>query len=164
MSVKPIDRRTVLKTLPVAAGGCAMLGACGVEPMGNVPDLAMHHDMKPAGDMELTPDMSGPEMLVATYASYPALQTPGHGVTAYSPTNKPVVIVRTGTNTVVALTAICTHLGCTVAYNMAANNIKCPCHGSQYALTGQVTMGPATMPLKMYTAVIGPNAITVTLA
>jgi len=43
------------------------------------------------------------------------------------------------------MTAICTHLGCTV--NAAETGFKCPCHGSTYDLNGKNTGGPAPAPL-----------------
>jgi Rieske Fe-S protein len=137
-----------------------MLGACGVEPI-HTPDMAMH-DMKKA-DLESGPDMAGPVEVVATFANYPALMTAGHGVTVYAPNGKPIVIVRTGATTAAGIDGTCTHQGCTVAYNQTNNNLQCPCHGSKYSLAGVVIMGPATMNLKVYPAVISQTAITVTL-
>ena len=46
------------------------------------------------------------------------------------------------------LTAICTHLGCTV--NAVDVGYKCPCHGSTYDLDGRNTGGPAPLPLVYY--------------
>jgi cytochrome b6-f complex iron-sulfur subunit len=40
-----------------------------------------------------------------------------------------------------ALDATCTHMGCKVAPD--GPDLTCPCHQSQYTLTGQVTSGPA---------------------
>ena len=45
-----------------------------------------------------------------------------------------------------AMTAICTHLGCTVGLPNGSL-ILCPCHGSQYNLGGGNVVGPATLPL-----------------
>jgi len=57
----------------------------------------------------------------------------------------PVALFRSG-NQVVAHTAICTHMGCTVG--AAGKTLQCPCHGSEYdAATGQVLQGPAPDPL-----------------
>lgn len=47
---------------------------------------------------------------------------------------------------VLALSALCTHLGCTVRWENGA--FACPCHGSTYDSSGQVTRGPAPMPLQ----------------
>merc|ERR1719443_1265597 len=48
-----------------------------------------------------------------------------------------------------ALNAVCTHLGCVVPWNRAANKYMCPCHGSQYAPTGKVVRGPAPLSLAL---------------
>jgi cytochrome b6-f complex iron-sulfur subunit len=45
-----------------------------------------------------------------------------------------------------AMTAICTHMGCTVGLP-SGTKIICPCHGSQYDLGGANLLGPATAPL-----------------
>ena len=48
-----------------------------------------------------------------------------------------------------AMTAICTHQGCTVnGWNGSV--FPCPCHGSQYNLNGAVVQGPATLPLNHF--------------
>jgi len=46
-----------------------------------------------------------------------------------------------------ALSARCTHLGCTVHWAPAENRFKCPCHGSQFGADGSVLHGPAERPL-----------------
>jgi len=46
-----------------------------------------------------------------------------------------------------ALSAACSHLGCTVAPGPDGRTLDCPCHGSRYALDGGVLHGPADEPL-----------------
>jgi Rieske Fe-S protein len=41
----------------------------------------------------------------------------------------------------------CTHLGCSIALNAGAKRFECPCHGSMFALNGNVIQGPAVAPL-----------------
>lgn len=48
-----------------------------------------------------------------------------------------------------AINAVCTHLGCVVPWNRAQLKYICPCHGSQYAATGQVIRGPAPLSLAL---------------
>ncbi|MBI4581340.1 MAG: Rieske 2Fe-2S domain-containing protein [Planctomycetes bacterium] len=62
---------------------------------------------------------------------------------------KPVLIVRTDKG-FIALSAVCTHLGCLVEYDAAKKAIACPCHGAWFDLNGQVTGGPPPRPLPAY--------------
>jgi cytochrome b6-f complex iron-sulfur subunit len=58
-------------------------------------------------------------------------------------------IMRKG-NSFRAVSAICTHLGCTVNLGPDGNSFACPCHGSHFNTQGQVTSGPAPRPLEWF--------------
>ncbi|MFL6077043.1 MAG: TQO small subunit DoxD [Mycobacteriales bacterium] len=61
-------------------------------------------------------------------------------------TGKPAWLVGEGGQRCAAVSAICTHAGCTVEWN-GGSGFQCPCHGSRYDRTGKVLNGPATRPL-----------------
>ena len=73
-----------------------------------------------------------------------------------------ILIINTGT-TIVALSAICTHQGCTVGYNSGAGDVECPCHGSVFSTTGSVINGPASSPLHLYPVSQTGNILTISL-
>ncbi len=47
-----------------------------------------------------------------------------------------------------AVSAVCSHLGCLVAFNEVERSWDCPCHGSRFDVDGAVLHGPATTPLE----------------
>jgi nitrite reductase/ring-hydroxylating ferredoxin subunit len=47
-----------------------------------------------------------------------------------------------------AVSAVCTHMGCDVAWNDAESSWDCPCHGARYAVDGTVLNGPAVQDLE----------------
>jgi cytochrome b6-f complex iron-sulfur subunit len=50
----------------------------------------------------------------------------------------------------IAMSAVCTHLGCIVKWNKDTGDIRCPCHGGTYDLSGKVIGGPPPANLKLY--------------
>jgi Rieske Fe-S protein len=44
---------------------------------------------------------------------------------------------------VAALSGVCPHLGCAIAFDPAVKKFSCPCHDSAFAPTGQRISGPA---------------------
>lgn len=75
-----------------------------------------------------------------------------------------LIIVRVNATTVAALSAICTHQGCSVEYVSASSDLECPCHGSRFDLNGAVTAPPATTPIRKYTAVVDAQSVTITVS
>ncbi len=58
-----------------------------------------------------------------------------------------LAVYRDHDGAVHAVSAICTHQGCQVAFNEMERSWDCPCHGSRFDLDGRVLDGPATKPL-----------------
>lgn len=50
----------------------------------------------------------------------------------------------------IAISLVCTHLGCTVEESKDGKGFTCPCHGSRYNEKGLVLQGPATKSLPHY--------------
>jgi cytochrome b6-f complex iron-sulfur subunit len=50
----------------------------------------------------------------------------------------------------IALSTICTHLGCIPNWLAGENKFKCPCHGSGYYITGINFEGPTPRPLERF--------------
>jgi menaquinol-cytochrome c reductase iron-sulfur subunit len=48
------------------------------------------------------------------------------------------------------ISAVCTHLGCTVEWNGEGRQFDCPCHGSKFRANGKRFAGPAPRPLPWY--------------
>jgi cytochrome b6-f complex iron-sulfur subunit len=67
-----------------------------------------------------------------------------------------VWIIRTDQGLYV-MWARCTHLGCTPNWFPAENRFRCPCHGSNYTLAGDVIAGPAPKPLWRCSVAVSTN-------
>lgn len=81
-------------------------------------------------------------------ADHPGLDGAG-GFVRLQPDGFPtqVYLLSTGDG-YVALSPVCTHLGCTVEIHGA--RLECPCHGSTYDRAGRVLRGPAERALRSY--------------
>ncbi len=69
------------------------------------------------------------------------------------------VVVAKINGKIIAVTAICTHLACTVGYNKDEHTLDCPCHGSRYTLHGKNIQGPAVKPLAPMAVEVKDNKI-----
>ena len=62
--------------------------------------------------------------------------------------NNPFAVYKDKAGKVIKLSAKCTHLGCTVAWNPLEKSFDCPCHGSRFFYNGKVINGPANTDLE----------------
>jgi cytochrome b6-f complex iron-sulfur subunit len=75
---------------------------------------------------------------------------------------KPAVVVNTEQG-VRAFSAICTHLGCVVAWNDMVGAIQCPCHDGRFnPSTGAVVSGPPPAPLPPIPVTVEGDQIVLT--
>lgn len=98
---------------------------------------------------------------------YQTLQTVGLGIMLSGSDafdNRGLIIFRTSTSGVRALSRRCTHANNTVNINNAANNLVCPSHNSVFDLNGNVISGPATGALTQYNASINAEGTLITIS
>ncbi len=55
---------------------------------------------------------------------------------------KPVYVVKDSSGQLIVLSAVCTHLGCTVPWAEDQNKFICPCHKGMFSLEGKLLGGP----------------------
>lgn len=147
------SRRTLLTGIGIALAGAA-LASCGGGG-GDTVDAAIDAPPGTCPTNELCLDVTkAPNTALANV----------NGFVIVTATVGKLVVVRTSTTAVAALSAICTHQGCTVTYQSSTMKLFCPCHGAEFTLTGAVAASPATQPLKTYTATLAGNIVTIKLA
>lgn len=140
-----VDRRCVLQGIG-AATVVALLPACG-QTGSDLPTAA-------------TTTCSGGLCIDVTAAGNTALATPG-GALLIDTSTDTIMVIRASDTSVIALSAICTHAGCSLNFDAGASQLTCPCHGSVFNESGAVVNGPARRALKVYQASVSGTTITV---
>lgn len=143
------SRRTLLKGLGIAAAVLAVPGC--MQAGSNLPSAA-----SASCGQSLCIDL--------TNAANKDLTTVG-GAMLLDTSSDTIMVIRQSSSDVVALSAICTHSGCSMNFNASQQLLDCPCHGSQFDESGNVLRGPANRPLRVYQTSLDTttNTITVTL-
>lgn len=145
---KPTDRRDFLLRLGAGAGVAAITVQAGASLRSLVPNVS--YDAPTT--VKLGPPSDFPDGL------------------KFLPDER-VLVFREG-NTFHAISAVCTHLGCTVRAEALASpqsvdaggapirlthRFLCPCHGSEYKGDGTNVSGPAPKPLAWYRLLLAPD-------
>jgi len=92
---------------------------------------------------------------------FPAGEFPEGEAKFFEYAGSSAVLVKTKTGELVALSAVCTHLGCIVQWVKEQQHFLCPCHGGQFATDGTVLAGPPPRPLAKIPLTLSEGSITV---
>lgn len=71
------------------------------------------------------------------------------------------ILINTSEGKLLAFSATCTHLTCTVVYQSDTGTMYCPCHNGRYDLAGNVISGPPPAPLEAYRVEVAGEDIVV---
>ena len=134
-----VTRRRVLMTSGVLAAG--VVAGCATAPVYHVASTNRRVLIDPAGYSELA-QPGGMVQLRVDHIS------------------DPIVLVRQE-DSYLALSAVCTHLGCDV--RPSKHFLVCPCHGSTFDLEGKAVRGPAEQPLSPYRTEVSADGIEIFL-
>ncbi len=61
--------------------------------------------------------------------------------------NTPAIVINRPGKGYIALSKVCTHLGCLVEFDKEKARLICPCHAGEFSLDGKVLSGPPPKPL-----------------
>lgn len=73
----------------------------------------------------------------------------------------PGILVNTKEGELLAFSAVCTHLSCTVLFEDESESLFCPCHNGRFDLSGNVVSGPPPKPLEPFAVEISGEDIIV---
>lgn len=118
----------------VVLSGCASLTVRSVTPVDGRIHLALNH--------------------------YPELAEAGGSLRVQADGMRaPIYVLAESSGRFIALSPICTHLGCTV--EIERDRLVCPCHGSTYDRAGAVLKGPAERALAHYRTSLTSDGVLV---
>jgi cytochrome b6-f complex iron-sulfur subunit len=124
--------------------GC---GGSGTSGGGSGSPLPVVSASQNGGVVTLTIDAASP---LAAVGSAALVQSSGGSL----------LVAHTGQDTFVAVSSQCTHQACTIT-QFASQTYICPCHGSQFTTSGQVTSGPASRPLTQFQTQFSSGVLTI---
>ncbi len=126
-------RREFFAKMAIAAGGAAIL---------------------------LEPESAQAKSVAVKLSQVPKLKEVG-GSTIVKVGSTEILLIRDGKGSVTAMSPLCTHAACYVAYNHSARTVDCGCHQSSFTLKGKVLGGPAPDGLKTYRAKLEGDRIVI---
>ena len=133
-------------------GGIALLPGCsggGGNGAGSIPGSPLP---------QVSGTLSGSAVAVSIAAGSPLATTGGKALVS-SPAGV-FLVTRTGDTAFVAVTAQCTHEACVVS-SATGSTYVCPCHGSEFDMSGHVVVGPASVALRQFQTQFANNVLTI---
>ncbi len=76
--------------------------------------------------------------------------------------SRPALLLLTAEGEYRCVSAVCTHLGCTVQYRSDLVEIWCACHNGTYGLDGRNVSGPPPRPLEAFQVNVRGSEIVIT--
>lgn len=145
-----VDRRGFLRLL--GCGGCAVA-------LGSLPGCTIAEVF----------DLGGGELAFDVAEQRFAALGAVNGVATADIAGRPVLLIRTAEDTIVALNRLCTHTQCDMSPSISGRwdgeKLICTCHDSHFAADGKLLKGPATRDLTAYPvqfdAATGQGVVTV---
>ena len=132
-------RRTFLRVAAMAGGSAAAVAAgAGID---HVVTSRTEPESSPAAEGTLTPS-HGTWLTVAYSADLP------NGAVRPFTVNAVTGFVERADGQLRAVSGICTHQGCRLAYAARSARLVCPCHGATFALDGTVLTHKLPVPLE----------------
>lgn len=71
------------------------------------------------------------------------------------------VLLKKQDGGLVALSAVCTHLGCIVQWDMSRQEFICPCHAGYFTSDGEVISGPPPRSLARLPFIVANGSVTI---
>ena len=141
--------RRALVQVATGAAGLTYLTALGY-PVYRYLNTAAQEALEEASVKEVTLDVS---------------ELPPNAALMFKFGGRPAMLIRHDDGSYTALSAICTHLGCTVAYQPDQHRIHCACHGGVYdPATGANVSGPPPKPLQTFHTALAEGKVVVSRA
>jgi Rieske Fe-S protein len=75
--------------------------------------------------------------------------------------SRPGILIHTTSGEWRALSAVCTHLQCTVQYRADQERVWCACHNGLFDLSGKNVAGPPPRPLEQFEVVVQGEDVVV---
>ena len=91
------------------------------------------------------PDLGGDAVLAAKVS-----ELKSNAAKTFRFGTRPGLLVEVAPGEYRAMSATCTHLGCTVQYRSDLNEVWCACHNGIYDLNGHNVSGPPPRPLEQF--------------